>query len=94
MLIGWFLFRIPDLPTAQVFVEGLTSHWAAPGMEETRMIVALLAFFALHGLSARYDLKEKFTAVHPALQGCAIASALFLIFCASNTTQEFIYFQF
>ncbi|MDB5412275.1 MAG: alginate O-acetyltransferase [Rubritepida sp.] len=97
VVIGFVLFRAPDLATFSALMMGLVD-WSLPSEAVTWRLVAL----ALLGLSLHFwpaDLRERIEAglrgLHPLALGAAMGLALLAILLAGpEGVAPFIYFQF
>jgi alginate O-acetyltransferase complex protein AlgI len=94
VLISWFIFRVPDVATAQTFLQALVTNLAP--LTEGELKVALLCGFLWlgHLLSHKLRLGARFVELGPIAQGAAIAVAVIMVAGAHTTGQPFIYFQF
>ncbi len=93
--IGWIFFRAPDWTTAFTTLRAIAGDAAGSGALDSRWWLLILAFGALHALSARSAGKGLTSRVpRPVFAaGYGLAAAVTILFVQVDV-QPFIYFQF
>jgi hypothetical protein len=92
--LGWVLFRMPSLPDGWRFLLGARQLGYEPSRAGTVALAVVLVGALLHAGPAASDMRRRFVALPPFVQGLAYGSAFLAGYLLAPAGARFIYFQF